>query len=142
MKLNIILLFVLTFARFRQLPVTSKTRGTNDDVKVGLDIGNKAPEIQEKNPAGKELSLSSLEGKIVLIDFWASWCGPCRRENPTVVAAYQKYKDSNFKSGKGFTVFSVSLDKDKAALDRSYCRRQTGLGKSCQRLTILGFKIC
>lgn len=76
--------------------------------------GNKmAPEISLKNPEGKTISLSSLRGKVVLIDFWASWCGPCRRENPNVVKLYHKYKD------KGFTVFSVSLDKDAAAWQRA-----------------------
>lgn len=69
--------------------------------------GELAPDIKLQNPNGKEMSLSSLKGKIVLIDFWASWCGPCRRENPNVVRAYDKYKD------KGFTIFSVSLDEDK-----------------------------
>ena len=53
------------------------------------------------------MKLSDLRGKVVLLDFWASWCGPCRRENPAVVALYEKYKD------EGFTVMSVSLDKSR-----------------------------
>jgi thiol-disulfide isomerase/thioredoxin len=70
-------------------------------------VGDVPPDIKMKNGSGKEYSLYALRGKVVLLDFWASWCGPCRRENPVVVAAYQKYKD------KGFTVFSVSLDNNK-----------------------------
>jgi thiol-disulfide isomerase/thioredoxin len=72
-----------------------------------------APEIALKNPEGKVIKLSSLKGKYVLIDFWASWCGPCRKENPNVVKVYEKYKN------KGFTVFSVSLDKDAEAWKRA-----------------------
>jgi thiol-disulfide isomerase/thioredoxin len=74
----------------------------------GTNAGT-APDISMATPAGKNLKLSSLRGKVVLIDFWASWCGPCRRESPNVVRLYNQYKD------KGFTVFSVSLDQDAAA---------------------------
>ncbi len=82
----------------------------------GLNIGNKAPELSFKNPGDTLISLASLHGKIVLIDFWASWCGPCRHENPAVVAAYHKYKSQPFKGGeKGFTIYSVSLDANKPA---------------------------
>lgn len=76
---------------------------------------NKAPEIKLKNTEGKEIKLSDLRGKMVLIDFWASWCRPCRMENPNVVEAYEKYNKSKFKNGKGFEVFSVSLDKNEDA---------------------------
>lgn len=80
---------------------------------VGINIGNKAPNIEEKGVAGETIKLSDLSGKVVLIDFWASWCGPCRKENPIIVAAYQNYKDKEFKNGKGFAIFSVSLDQSK-----------------------------
>lgn len=73
---------------------------------ASLMIGGVAPDIKLNGPDGKPVSLSSLRGKVVLIDFWASWCGPCRRENPNVVKMYQKYKD------QGFEIFGVSLDND------------------------------
>lgn len=72
-------------------------------------IGANAPDITLNTPEGEPLSLSSLKGKYVLIDFWASWCRPCRAENPNVVKMYNKYKD------KGFDILSVSLDKSVSA---------------------------
>lgn len=74
-----------------------------------LAIGKPAPEIELESPEGNKVKLSSLKGKVVLIDFWASWCGPCRKENPNVVKIYNKYKD------KGFEIYGVSLDKDREA---------------------------
>jgi thiol-disulfide isomerase/thioredoxin len=80
---------------------------------LGTDIGKLAPEIVDKSHNGKQVKLSDTRGKIVLLDFWAAWCGPCRRENPAIVSAYNKYKDKKFVNGKGFAVFNVSLDRDE-----------------------------
>jgi peroxiredoxin len=73
----------------------------------GIQIGSEAPEIALKTPNDSILKLSSLRGKYILLDFWASWCGPCRRENPNVVRMYNKFKDKNF------DIYSVSLDEQR-----------------------------
>lgn len=75
-------------------------------------VGQKATDLEYANPDGKMMALSELEGHVVLLDFWASWCGPCRRKNPEIVALYDKYKGQKFIKGtEGFEVYSVSLDK-------------------------------
>lgn len=88
----------------------SKVNFRNNAAQVhaqNVEVGAMAPDISLPTPNGNPVSLSSLRGQYVLLDFWASWCGPCRAENPNVVAAYKRYKD------KSFTVYGVSLDHNK-----------------------------
>jgi len=84
-------------------------------VKTGIKIGDRAPELVFESPDGEKLALSSLRGKMVLIDFWASWCSPCRHENPNLVKTYHRFKNKEFTHGKGFTIYGVSLDRSKEA---------------------------
>lgn len=77
------------------------------EVRIKTSVGQPAVDFTLNDPEGNPIPLSSTKGKVVLLDFWASWCGPCREENPNVVKAYNKFKE------KGFTVFGVSLDKNK-----------------------------
>ena len=108
MKKSVILIVVFSMAAFASFSQPAQPV-------LGTEIGNLAPEIVEKSHNGKQIKLSDTKGKLVLIDFWATWCGPCRRENPAIVAAYNKYKNKRFVNGRGFVVFNVSLDRDDAA---------------------------
>ena len=95
------------FAAVRQKIIPSKQASTS------TEVGAIAPEIALPGVDGTVVSLSSLKGKYVLVDFWASWCGPCRAENPNVVAAYDQFK------GKNFTILGVSLDNKKDAWEKA-----------------------
>lgn len=101
--------------------VLGKTLGLNIDASLKSAIGIMAPDFTQPDINGRAVKLSDFRGKYVLIDFWASWCGPCRAENPFVVAAYKKYKD------KGFTVLGISLDEPATKKDWLKAIKDDGL---------------
>jgi len=92
-----------------QIEEFKRQKNITEEINAVIGIGNIAPDIVLPNPNGDTIALSSLRGKYVLIDFWASWCRPCRVENPNLVKSYEKY------NSKGFEIFQVSLDKKKDA---------------------------
>lgn len=81
---------------------------------TGLEIGNKCPEINLPTIKGDSVALSSLQGKLVLVDFWATWCSPCVEEQSELINLYRKYKKTVFQNGKGFEIYGVSLDAKKS----------------------------
>jgi len=91
-------------AEYQKVVAQLEQQGKRQAASAKVAIGQEAPDIALSDPDGKEYKLSDLKGKVVLLDFWASWCGPCRKANPHVVELYDKYNK------KGFTVYSVSLD--------------------------------
>jgi peroxiredoxin len=93
--------------------INNYKKGQQEMQSQGIGVGAMAPDFKLATPDGKTLSLSSLRGKYVLIDFWASWCGPCRQENPNVVKMYNRFKDRNFE------ILGVSLDQDKGKWEKA-----------------------
>jgi peroxiredoxin len=104
MKNLVLIAFILSFAYLQAVFAQN----------IGTEIGEKAPEIRLPSVTGDTIALSSLKGKVVLIDFWATWCMPCLKEQPELGKLYHKFKDADLNNGNGFEIFGVSMDSKKA----------------------------
>ena len=82
---------------------------TSSGQSAGLELGNRSPEIRLPTINGDTVALSSLKGKVVLIDFWGTWCAPCVEEQSELAQLYKKYKLASFKNGNGFEIYGVAL---------------------------------
>ncbi|MEE9373155.1 MAG: TlpA disulfide reductase family protein [Saprospiraceae bacterium] len=80
---------------------------------VGLEVGKTAPDFEANLQDGTPIKLSGYQGDYVLLDFWGSWCAPCRRENPSLVKIYQKFENKKTAKGEGFEIVSIALEKIK-----------------------------
>lgn len=106
-------IFVIGLIAISFLLIKPTNSAAQSQRETGLQIGNIIPDIKLNDVDGNPRSISELRGNIVFVDFWASWCKPCRRENPAVVEAYNAYSKKDFRDADGFKVFSISLDKNK-----------------------------
>jgi peroxiredoxin len=107
---SVFIIFLLALPVLSFTSYTNNTEGSaSTKIYAGPKVGQLAPDITLPGTDEKTVKLSSLKGKIVVLDFWASWCGPCRHENPFNVEMYDAYNN------KGFTFFSISLDRNKEA---------------------------
>jgi thiol-disulfide isomerase/thioredoxin len=110
--------FYITIALF--LFISAALFGQKKANLEGIEMGDKAPEIELPNVNGEDFKLSQLEGKLVLVNFWASWCAPCRKKSPEMIEIFEKYKDTDFEDGEsGFEIVNVSLDKNQVAWENS-----------------------
>lgn len=114
MKIKIIIIIAFCFLLITNLFGQKKVN------MEGIEIGNMAPEIELPTVDGEDFKLSQLKGSLVFVNFWASWCAPCRKKSPELLEIFNAYKDTDFKSGeKGFVILSVSLDKNVIAWKNS-----------------------
>lgn len=121
MKKNITVIIALFLLFTANLPAQKKAN------MEGIEVGQMAPEIALPTDKGEDFKLSQLQGKMVLVNFWAAWCAPCRKKSPALIEIFDKYKDADFEGGeKGFEILNVSLDKNEIAWKNSILKDSIG----------------